>query len=232
MQTAVRDFSDALMASIARALEIFLAAIPRVIGFLVIIIIGWIIASLIAKAVEAILHAIRFNDLAKRSGFDSFAQSMGSKADSSDLISLIAKWFIRLIVLVAAFDALGLPAVSDVLRQLLLWLPNLLVALLVLVIGGLAAKALTSLVYGAAAKSELGNPELLANITRIAVWTLAIFIAVNQIGVATTIVNTLFTAIVGATALAFGLAFGFGGKDTAAEIVRNWYHRNKNKPSN
>lgn len=227
MQTAIRDWGEAVMTSLAGALTIFLAAIPKIIGFLIIVIVGWIVAALIAKAVAAVLRTIRFNDLAKRSGFADFVQGMGAKTDSSGFIALVTKWFVRLIVLVAAFDALGLPAISDVLRQLLLWLPNLVVALVVLVIGGLAAGALASLVRGTSARAELGNPDLLASIARVAVWAFAIIVAVNQIGIATTLVNTLFMATVGAVALALGLSFGLGGRETAAEIVRNWYQRSQ-----
>lgn len=205
----------------------FLAAIPKILGFIVIIIVGWIIASLIAKAVAALLRAVLFNDLAGRSGFAGFVTSMGVKTDPAGFLALIAKWFVRLIVLVAAFDALGLPAVSDVLRQLLLWLPNLVVGLVVLVIGGLAAGALAGLVRGAADRAGLGNPDLLAAIARVAVWAFAIVVAVNQIGIATTLVNTLLTATVGAVALALGLAFGLGGRDTAAEIVKNWHRKSE-----
>jgi hypothetical protein len=189
----------------------------------VILVIGWIVASAIAAAVAAILRAVKFNDLANRSGFSGFVRNMGVHTDASGMLAGLAKWFMRLIVLVVAFDALGLPAVSQVLQQLLLWLPNLVVALVVLVIAGLAANALSSLVRGSAASAGLGNPDLLANIARIAVLAFGLVIAVNQVGVATTLVNTLFMGIVGALALALGLSFGLGGRDTASQIVQNWY---------
>jgi len=96
---------------------------------------------------------------------------------------------------------------------------------LILVIAGLAAKALANLVRGAAAEAGLSNPDLLANIAQMAVMAFAIVVAVNQIGVATTLVNTLFMGTVAALSIAFGLAFGLGGRDTAAEIVRNWYRQ-------
>jgi len=139
---------------------------------------------LIARAVEALLRGIRFNDMAQRSGFGGFVANTGVTTDPTGFVALIAKWFIRLIALVVAFDALGLPAVSDVLRQLLLWLPNVVVAVAVLIIGGLAANALAGLVRGATAKADLGNPDLLAIIARVAVWAFAIVVAVNQIGIA------------------------------------------------
>jgi hypothetical protein len=203
----------------------FLSAIPRVIAFAVILIIGWIIAGLLAKAVAALLRAVRFNDLAERSGFSEFVHNMGIRSDASGLIADITKWFVRLITLVVAFDALGLPAVSQVLQQLLLWLPNLVVALVILVLAGLAANAVSSLVRGATAEAGFGNPNLLANVARFAIWAFAVVVAVNQLGIATTLVNTLFMATVGAVALALGLAFGLGGRETAGLIVAGWYRK-------
>jgi hypothetical protein len=221
----VSDWGEAIVTSVAAALALLLGAIPKVIGFAIILIIGWIVASALAAAVAAILRAVKFNDLAQRAGVSSFVQKMGVHTDAAGFLATLVKWFVRLIALVTAFDALGLPAVSQVLQEILLWLPNLVVALVVLVIAGLAANALASLVRGATAESGLGNPELLATIAKVAVWAFAIVIAVNQIGVATTIVNTLFMATVGAVAVAFALAFGLGGRETAAEIVRGWYER-------
>lgn len=218
-----------MMTSLAAAMVLFFSAIPKILGFLVIVIVGWLIASLIEKAAVAVLRSIKFNHLAERSGLADFVARMGTSTDSAAMIGAVLKWFVRLIALVVAFDALGLPAVSDVLRQLLLWLPNVIVALVVLVIGGLAAKALSNVVRGAASEGGLGDPDLLAKVASGLVWAFAIVVAVNQIGIATTLVNTLFMAVVGAIALALGLAFGLGGRETAAEIVRNWYGKAQQK---
>ena len=215
----VRDAGEALRASLAGALNTFLSAIPRVIGFALVLIVGWIISSLFARGVEALLHAVKFNDLARRSGFADFVQKMGVRNDSSGVIASIVKWFVRLITLVVAFDTLGLPAVSNVLQQLLLWLPNLVVALVVLVIGGLAANALSQLVRGTTAQAGFTNPDMLATVTKVAVWGFAIVVAVNQLGIATTLINTLLIGIVGAFSIAFGLAFGLGGRDRAAQML-------------
>ena len=212
------------MTSLAAGMAILFAAVPKILGFLVILIIGWFIASAIAGAVTALLRAVHFNDVARRSGFSGFVEKMGIRRDASGFLADLVKWFIRLIVLVSAFDALGLPAVSQVLEQLLLWIPNLVVALVILVLAGLVANALGSLIRGATAEANLGNPDLLATIARVAVWGFAIVIAVNQVGIATTLVNTLFMGLVGALALALGLAFGLGGRETAAQMLASWYH--------
>ena len=246
MPTAISDWSAAMMTSLAAAMAMFLSAIPKIIGFAVILIVGWLLASLVEKGVAAVLRAVRFNDLAAKSGLAGFVNKMnaggGSTAaahgshnqrsgalDPAGMIGLIAKWFVRLIAAVVAFDALGLPAVSEVLRDLLLWLPNVIVALVVLVIGGLAARALSNLVRGAASEADLSNANLLSKVASALVWAFAIVVAVNQIGIATELVNTLFMAFVGAIALGLGLAFGLGGRETAGRILSKWYDRAQEK---
>jgi hypothetical protein len=223
MPTAITDWSAALMTSLAAALAMFLSAIPKVIGFAVIVVVGWLLSSLVEKGIAALLRAVKFNDLAGRSGLSDFVGKMGTATDPAGMIGLVAKWFIRLIALVVAFDALGLPAVSEVLRELLLWLPNVVVALVVLVIGGLAARALSNLVRASAAEAGLGSSALLGKVAAALVWAFAIVVAVNQIGIASTLVNTLFMAFVGAIALGLGLAFGLGGRETAGQILAKWY---------
>lgn len=221
--TTITNWSDAMMTSLAGAMALFFAAIPKILGFILIIVIGWIVASLIEKGVRGLLHAVKFDNLAQRAGLSDFVHKMGVKTDSSGFLALVIGWFIRLIVLVVAFDALGLPAVSDVLRQLLLWLPNLVVGLVVLVIGGLLARAASSLVRGATAEAGFDNPDRLAKVASVAIWAFAIVVAVNQIGIAATLVNTLFMGVIGALSLGAALAFGLGGRETAGEIVRKWY---------
>ena len=223
--TVIEDWGDAIRVAVADALSLFLGAIPKVLGFAIILIVGWLVAGALSGLVGKILREVKFNDLADKSGLTGFVHNMGVQTDASGFIAQVVKWFIRLIVLVVAFDALGLPAVSEVLQSLLLWLPNLIVALVILVIAGLAANALSGLVRGAAAEADLGNPNLLAAIAKGAVWAFAIIAAVNQVGIAATLVNTLFMGLVGALALAIGLSFGLGGRDTAALIVQRWYEK-------
>jgi len=223
MPVQVTEWSDAMFTSLAAAMALLFSAIPKIIGFALILIAGWFIASLIEKGLAAVLRSIRFNHLAERAGLTDFVQKMGMNTDPAGMVGLVVKWFVRLIALVVAFDALGLPAVSEVLRQLLLWLPNVVVALVVLVIGGLAARGLSNVVRGAAGEAGLSNTDFLAKAAAVVVWAFAIVVAVNQLGIATELVNTLFMAVVGAIALGLGLAFGLGGRETAGEILRKWY---------
>lgn len=130
----IRDWGEAMMTSATGALVLFLGAIPKIIGFVIILLVGWFIAGLIAKAIAVVLRRIHFNEMAERSGFSGFINNMGVQCDAAGFLGETTKWFVRLLALIVAFDALGLPAVSQVLHQLLLWIPNLIVALVVLII--------------------------------------------------------------------------------------------------
>ena len=217
------SFLDTLWASFRDAFAMILSAIPRILGFIIIVAIGWFVSSLLARAVTGLLRAIRFDELMQKSGLADFMNKMGTGIDSVGIFAGIVKWIVRVVVLLVAFDALGLPAVSDVMRQLLLWLPNLVVAIFVLFIGGIAARALGNVVRGATAEGGFSNPETLSNVARTAVWSFAVVIAINQLGIATNLINTLFTGFVGALAIALGLAFGLGGRDLASRTLENWY---------
>ena len=224
---AVEDESlaDTIGDSLRESLEMVLGAIPRILGFIVIVAIGWFVSSLLARGVLGLLRAIRFDELMRRSGLGDFLAKMGTGTDPAQMVATLVKWLIRIVVLLVAFDTLGLPAVSDVMRQFLLWLPNLIVAMVILFIGGIAARALGNIVRGATAEGGFRNPETLSNVARTAVWAFAIVVAVNQLGIASNLINTLFTGLVGALALAAGLAFGFGGRDLAQRSLDNWYQQ-------
>ncbi len=223
--TTVTDWGEAMLTSLAGALALMFAAIPKIIGFALILFVGWLLASLAYRAIVTLLRSARFDSFSNHIGLSDLIARMGVRRDASGFVAELFKWFIRLVAIVVAFDALGLPAISEVVQRLLLWLPNLVVALAVLVIGGIAANAAANFVRGTTSKAGFTNPELVGKVARIAVWVFAIMVAVNQIGIADTLVNTLFTAFVGAAALAAGLAFGLGGRDTAAQIWRNAYDR-------
>ena len=230
MQTAAvvqPTWWQTLVASLYGILGMIVRGLVKLIGFLVIIVIGWFVSSLVAKAIVAILRTIHFNDLADKLGLGGFARRMATPTDPSQLVADVVKWLIRVITIIVAFAALGIPAFSVVLSQLLLWLPNLAVAIVVLIVGGLAANGIGELVRGATAEAGFKSPEVLANVAKVAVWAFAIVIAVNQVGIASTLVNTLFMGFVGAVALAAGLAFGIGGQKLAGELLDKWYRKGK-----
>ncbi|HET9520157.1 MAG TPA: mechanosensitive ion channel [Candidatus Limnocylindrales bacterium] len=220
--TTITDWGDAVFLSLSNALNTFLNAIPQLIGALLIIIIGWLIAGALARLVSELLRRAGADRVfAERGGEVYGAQS--ARIKPSLVAGELVKWLVRLVFLVAAANVLGMTQISELLNQVLLWIPNLIVAAVILLIAPLLARFVRGGIEVGAGQMGFTNAPLLGRIAEIAIIAFAVVIAINQIGIAANLVNTLFIGIVGAMALAFGLAFGLGGRDVAAELTRRWY---------
>jgi flagellar biosynthesis protein FliQ len=217
----IQDWGTAIFQAFANAVNLVLTFIPRIIGFLIILIVGLIVAYFVAKAVTFLLRKVGFDRLSNRIGLSRIEQRMGVTMDPAGVLGKIVYWFILLIFLVPAADALGLPAVSNILNTLVAYLPNVFVAILVLFLGTLLATFLADIVYGAVASAKIGSPGILAGIARWAIIGFAGLIALEQLQITPALINELFGAIVLGMAIAFGLAFGLGGQDAA----RRWLAR-------
>ena len=210
---------NAVIASFAAALALLFTFIPRLIGFLVILLIGWIVASALSKVVTFLLKKVGFDRLAQRIGLHRVGQQTGVPLDVAAILGKIVYWFVFLIFLVPAVDTLGIPAVSNILNQIIAYIPNVFVAILILFLGMFVATLAAEAVRGAAGSAKLGNASLFANIVRYAIIGFVALIALEQLQIAPSLLNILFTAVVGAAALAAGLAFGLGGQDTARKYL-------------
>ena len=218
----ISTWGDAVFLSLSNALNTFLAAIPQVIGALLILIIGWIVAGMVARLVGELLRRAGADRLfAEHGGRVYGAQS--EKIRPSVVASELVKWLIRLVFLVAAANVLGMPQVSELLNQVLLWIPNLIVAAIILLVAPLLARFVRGAIEVGAGQMGFTNAPLLGRIAEIAIVAFAVVIAINQIGIAADLVNIIFIGLVGAFALAFGLAFGLGGRDVAAQLTQSWY---------
>ena len=205
------------------ALANFLSFIPALVGAIILLIVGWILAGILARLVERVLMRVGFEGAANRAGVSDFLGATGAKTmTASHVVGLMVKWFIRLIFLELAAQAVHLTAVTALLNSIVLFIPNLVVALLILMLGMLAARFVAGLVRGTVAKSGMGNPQLFASLAEWGIIALAAIMALNQVGIAASLVNILFMGVVGALALALGLAFGLGGRDTAGHFWRQW----------
>ena len=227
MENTVQDWGDAVFVSATEALQNFLGFLPALIGAILILVIGWFVAGLLAGLVERGLKMVGFERAASTTGISSFIQRSGSSWTASAIVAEIVKWFIRLIAIQAAASILGLDQISQIINAILLWLPNLVVAIAILVIGALIARFVGSLVRGTTGQMGFSDPELLGNIANYAILAFAIIAAVDQLGIAETVVNTLFIGAVALVVLAGGLAFGLGGQQTAAQITAGWYQKGR-----
>ncbi len=220
MQT-ITDWGQAILTSFTTVLAQLFSFIPKLIGFLVILLVGWLIGKALGKAVTFLLRKVGFDNFSNRIGLTRFEQRMGFRLDPADFLGQIVFWFVFLIFLVPAFESLGLTSVTNILNALIGYIPNVFVAILILFLGTLLAIVVADIVRGATATARIGNPNVFAAIARWAIIIFAAFMALTQLQISPSIVNLLFGAIVFGSALAFGLAFGLGGRDAAQRLINS-----------
>ena len=224
--TEIQDWGDAIFLSLSNALNAFLNAIPAVLGAIVILIIGWILSGILARIATGALKRANVDRVFAEHGGAVYGQQ-ARQFQPSTVAGEVVKWAVRLVFLVAAANALGMPQVSELLNQVLLWIPNLIVALVILLVAPLLARFVGGAIETGAGSMGFTNARLLGQIAQWAIIAFAVVIAINQVGIAANLVNTLFIGLVAALALAFGLAFGLGGREVAAEMTRSWYDSSK-----
>jgi hypothetical protein len=215
---------EAIWQSFTQALSAFMSFLPALLGGLIVLIVGWFISSFLARLIQRGLEAIGLERAVERSGIRRFIEQSGAQWTVSGIISTLIKWSIFLIFIQAAASLFGMAQVTAIINSVILFIPKLIVALAIIVIGSLIAKFLAGAVRGSLSEMGAPNAGLLARLTQYAVLGFAIVAAFNQIGIAQTVVNTLLVGLIGAAALALGLAFGLGGRDVAAQITQSWYN--------
>lgn len=196
-----------------------IAFLPKVIFALLVLLIGILLAGGAGKTVKLLLRKTPINSIFEKLGITKLFQSIGFAVEISDVIGWLVKWFVIVVFLVAIADTLGLPQVSNFINQVALYIPNVIGAAIILIIGVIVANAVSEAVYKITESAKLASSSLVAAITK---WVILIFTflaALAQLNIATQFVEMLFAGLTAALALALGLAFGLGGKDKAKEVI-------------
>lgn len=214
----LQTWGDVIVASLQQVWASVAAFLPLLIGSVIVFIIGWIVASALGKVVEQVVRALRVDSLLSKLEFEKALERGGWKLNTGSFVGGLVKWFLIVVFLLAAANILGLSQVSDFLRDVLLYIPNVVVAALILIIAALVADTAEKVIRGSI--EAAGHRSALAGVvTRWSIWVFAIVAALLQLGIATTLIQTVVTGLVASLALAFGLSFGLGGKDVAAEFL-------------
>jgi small-conductance mechanosensitive channel len=203
------------------------AFLPELIGAIVIFVVGWIIARLVKLATEKLLNLVRFNKATEKTGVNKFLKKGEIVKAPSEIVGMLVYWFIMILVFIASLDALGLPIVSDMLNSIFLYIPNVVAAIIVLVLGFLMGNLLAAVVRTAASNAGLKNAEGLGKLSLYAIVVFAVSIALIQLGIGEEIVVSAFGLAFGAAALALALAFGLGGRDVAGDYLKRWLAEKK-----
>ncbi len=216
---AVIEWDNLILDPVREMLIRIMAYLPVLLAALLILVVGWIVAKIIRTIVNGMLKVVRFDTLADKAGISEVLRKGNIKTTARQVISGLVYWLVMIMVLVMVANALGLPKASDVLSSLFAYIPNVIAALLVLVVAMFLASFVSGIVRTVAGNAKLPRPQLLAGITRWAIIMFAVTIALAQLGIAAFFVTTTFNIILGGVVLALALAFGLGGKDAAARYL-------------
>lgn len=198
-----------------------LLLIPNLIVALIILALGWMIGALVGKSITKFLDTVRFDEALRKTGFETVVQRAGLELKASHFIGWLLKTSIIIIFLVASFDVLGLVQVTQFLSQVVLgYLPQLVVAVLILLVGVVLGDALEKVVVASSRTAGLTSSAILGKVSKWAILIFSILVALSQMGIAGAFIQTLFTGLVVAVSLALGLAFGLGGQEAAADAIR------------
>ena len=199
--------------------------IPVLLGALVILIVGWIFAKAIREVTHRILKAIKFEDISNKAGINKILSEGGIKINASELLSRLVYWLVMVVVLVVTVNALGLTVASSLLERLTSYIPHVISALFVLVVGMFLANVISAIVKTAAINTKIPKPELLGSLSKWAILLFTVVVFLDELGIARVFVTLTFNIFFAAICLALALAFGLGGKEVAGKYLQELINR-------
>lgn len=217
----VEDWGSLTLLALQNIWQGFLLFLPRLVGALIIFVIGWLISIGIGKLISEVLDKLKFDTIFKRTGWTEAFEKAEIKVDPSEFVGAIFKWILVIVFLLISADILGFAQFADFLKSVIIWLPNLIVAVAIFVVAVILADIFEKVIKAGVKKIEVGYARFLGTGIKLAIYIFALLAILLQLGVTPTIINTLIMGFVGMISLAFGLAFGLGGKDAAAEFIKD-----------
>ena len=194
--------------------------VPNLVVAIVIFVVGWLVGVGLGRVVKQIVDALRVDNALRSTGIEQLLSRAGFELSSGKFLGFLVKWFFIIVFLVAALDVLGLTTVNLFISDVVLgYLPQVIVAVLILLVAAVVAEAVERVVVGSAKAASLRAASFLGKVARYAIWIFALLAALAQLNVATAFVQTLFTGVVIAVSLAIGLSFGLGGQQSAARYL-------------
>jgi hypothetical protein len=215
-------FAERLRASFT---EVFGELIPALLGALIIVFAGYLLAKVLERLVDRALRRIGLNKMLARGGVMEAVERSGAHLNPTRVVSNLVFWLVMFAVILVAANALGLESLASVFGELVSYIPSVIAAIVIVLVGIVLGQFVGGLI--AASAGALHGGRALARVGSGGVILLAVFMALQELGIATDIVTTAFAILFGAIALAIALAFGLGSRELAGEIMRAWYVRYK-----
>jgi hypothetical protein len=216
----IQTWADVLTSSFQNLWYGVVAYIPNIIIAAIIFVLGWLVGAALGRLVTQVIAAVKLDAALKSTGLSDMVEKAGMTLDSGAFLGGLVKWFFVIAFLVASLNVLHLTQVNDFLVTVVLsYLPRVIVAVLIVLVGAVLAQVSKEVVMGSAKAAGIHAAGFAGSITKWAIWVFAILAALAQLQVASAFVQTLFTGVVVALSLAFGLAFGLGGQEAAARYI-------------
>ena len=214
------DFSaDVLQGPLLELWDSVVAYLPNVLGAVIIFVLGIIVAAILRSVVVKLVALLRVDELASRLEIKASFERVGIRLHIGALLGWIVKWFFIVVALIAATDVLGWDQVTDYLQQVVLYIPNVIIAVIILLAGILLANFVRNIVKSAVEAAKLASADFLSGMAKWAILVFSFMAALVQLQIAPDLIRVLFTGLVAMLALGGGLAFGLGGKEHAHRIL-------------
>ena len=223
------DWTFVIMESVREMLTRVGIFIPKLVGLLLILIIGWLVAKFIEAFIVRSLKLIRLDTLAEKSGTSNFLAKGGIKYTLSELIGVLVYWLVVLMVFITALNAMQWTVAAEVLNVVVGYIPNVIISVFILVLGMFVSTLLSTVIRTAASNAGITQSRLLGQITQIVVIVFASVMALQQLKIETGIILNVINIVLAATGLALGLAFGLGCKEIAGKFVEESLIKMKRK---
>ncbi|QVL46458.1 MAG: hypothetical protein KFB94_05065 [Methylophilaceae bacterium] len=218
---------DVFLASLNQFWVQLVNFVPKLLAVIVILFFGWMIAKLVRTAVKHILELVKFDNFAQKSGLEAFMNSGDVNVTLSGIISQVVYWLVIIMFVITGANMLGLSEVAQLLHDLAAYLPRIILAILVMIFGTLLARFINRLVFAWLHSIKFERALVVSTTVEYGIQILALFIALEQLGIGVQLINSLFVIVFGAIFLALALAFGLGGRDRAAKVIEELSNKNK-----
>ena len=202
--------------------------VPQLLAAMLLLFVGWILANLARTGVVKLLDLLRFNSLAEKTGIEAFLKQGHLNISLGRIIANLVYWVIIFIVIVTVANSLGLHMVAELFNKIVLYIPNLIVAILVLVFGILMARLINRLVFAYLNNIGVQGALTISTLSEYALIIFVVFVALEQLNIGTTLLTAAFQIGFGAIGLAFALAFGLGGREWAAGVIKRMTEKESN----
>ncbi len=226
----MNNWLNIFMQSTQGALEMIMAFVPKFLASIVILLIGWIVAKIIQKLANKFLDLLGINKLSTKAGIENFLVSAGFPGNLSWVFSRILFWTILLIFVLPVSDIMGFTFFANMVNDALAYIPNIFLAMLVLLVGSWAAKILSGMIRGSSIRLGMEYSEALGTIVNIGILIITFVIALTQLKIDATILGNILLLVIGAFAIGLAIALGLGARDLVKNIISGVYLNKTVKP--